>query len=149
MEIRARKKAADLKEVKKAGSRPPVIQLPRARGGREDRQEEVERFSAVIAIRCNTMLYNTIQNAVTASQTAQDFTYSSPSDYIRAALQAHRDGMVLTELDEKGPKMSTTLRVDQETKEFYSSLPDRSRSKILERAIRTFMKNPPNEQKLS
>ena len=144
MEIRARKKAENLREAKKASSRAPVIQLPSPGDRGTDRQREVEGFSDVIAIRCNTILYNTIQNAVTASQAAQDFTYSSPSDYIRAALQAYRDGMVLTELDEKGPKMSSTIRVNQETKEFYGSLPDRSRSKILERAIRTFMKNPPN-----
>ena len=64
MEIRARKKADDIKKVKKVGSSAPVIQFPGSEGRREDRQREVERFSYVIAIRCNTMLYNTIQNAI-------------------------------------------------------------------------------------
>jgi hypothetical protein len=77
-----------------------------------------------------------------SAHTAQDFTYTSIADYIRAALVAYKDGMVLTELDQHGPKMETSLRVDKELWLFYKTLPDRMRSKILERAIRTFMKQP-------
>lgn len=140
MDLRAARKAKELKEAKASSSRP-LLQFPTSdHDGREDRLK-AERFPEVIAIRCNTILYSTIQNAIISQHTAQDFTYSSPSDFMRASLQAYKDGMPLTELDQKGPKISSTVRVDQETKEFFSSLPDRSRSKILERAIRTFMKN--------
>jgi hypothetical protein len=99
-----------------------------------------EAYREVLNIRLNALLYNTIQNMVTASHTAQDFTYASPADFIRAALLAYRDGQSLTELEGKGEKITTTIRVDRATKEFYASLPDRLRSKLLERAIRTFLK---------
>ena len=78
---------------------------------------------------------------LTAAHTVEDFTYVSVSDFIRAALLAYQDGMPLTELDKKGePKISTTIRVDGELKAFYRSLPDRLRSQLVERAIRTFLK---------
>ena len=77
---------------------------------------------------------------LTASHIAQDFTYTSSADLIRAALAAYRDGMPLTELEEKGEKLTTTIRVDRATKDFYSSLPDRMRVKLLERALRSFLK---------
>jgi hypothetical protein len=48
--------------------------------------------------------------------------------------------MSLTELEEKGEKLTTTVRVDRTTKDFYSSLPGRMRTRILERAIRSFLK---------
>jgi len=75
-----------------------------------------------------------------ASHTAQDFTYTSIADLIRAALAAYRDGMPLTELEEKGEKLTTTIRVDRAIKDFYSSLPDRMRVRLLERALRSFLK---------
>jgi hypothetical protein len=77
---------------------------------------------------------------IRSSHTAQDFTYASPADFIRTALKAYKDGMVLTELDQDGPKLETTLRLDRELWLFYKSLPSRVRGKILDRVIRTFMK---------
>jgi hypothetical protein len=87
------------------------------------------------------MLYDTIQNTLLAAHASQDFTYVSVSDFIRTALQNYSDGMSLTELDQKGDKISTTIRVDKELKDFYHNLPDRLKSKLTERAIRTFIKN--------
>ena len=131
MELKARKRNApvepSLGEVNKI---PPRINLPAKTG----------QFQYMIAIRCNSMLYNTIQNMLTASHASQDFTYTSVTDFIRHSLEAYREGMVLTELEEKGEKMFTTMRVDRVTRDFYRSLPDRMRVKILERAIRTFLK---------
>jgi hypothetical protein len=43
-------------------------------------------------------------------------------------------------MDEPGEKLMTTVRVDRDTKDFYSSLPARMRTKILERAVRTVLK---------
>ncbi len=102
--------------------------------------EKTEHYRYMITIQCNTMLYNTIQNMLAASHTAQDFTYTSIADLIRAALAAYRDGMPLTELEEKGEKLTTTIRVDRAIKDFYSSLPDRMRVRLLERALRSFLK---------
>ena len=108
------------------------------------KQEEktiYSKYNHSIYIRCNAMLYNTIQNMLLTSHTAQDFTYVSVADFIRAVLQAYSDGMPLTELEQKGEKISTTIRVDEKLKAFYQSLPDRLRCKLVERAIRTFMKS--------
>jgi hypothetical protein len=93
-----------------------------------------------ITVRYGTLLYDTLQNMIRSSHTAQDFTYGSPSDFVRAALKAYKDGMVLTELEQDGPKLETSLRVDRELWLFYKSLPTQMRGKILERVIRTFMK---------
>ena len=106
------------------------------------KQAEVtgSRYTHSIYIRCNAMLYQTISNMLTSAHTAQDFTYVSVADFIRAALSAYKDGMPLTELDERGEKINTTVRADEALKNFYSSLPDRLRSKLVERALRTFLK---------
>ncbi|MCP4370288.1 MAG: hypothetical protein GY797_19560, partial [Deltaproteobacteria bacterium] len=69
------------------------------------------------------------------------FTYVSATDFIRKALASYKDGMELTELDVKGEKINTSIRVDQDLKDFYSNLPDRMRSKLFERSIRTYIKN--------
>jgi hypothetical protein len=94
----------------------------------------------LINVRYNTILYNTLQHMLRSSQAGQDFTFASVADVIRAALQAYRDGMVLSELDQGGPKTQTTLRVGRDLWQFYEGFPDRMRSKILERVIRTFVK---------
>ncbi len=88
----------------------------------------------------NAILYNTIQNIISSLHTSQDFAYVSTSDFIRKALISYKDGMELTELDEKGEKINTSIRVDQGLKDFYSNLPDRMRSKLIERSIRTHIK---------
>jgi hypothetical protein len=93
--------------------------------GESSVEKDPPRYS--ITVRYDTLLYDTLQNMIRSAHTAQDFTYTSLADFIRAALRAYKNGMVLTELDQNSPKMET-------------SLPGRMRSKILERAIRTFMK---------
>ncbi len=89
----------------------------------------------------NAILYNTIPNIISSLHTSQDFTYISTSGFIRKALISYKDGMELTELDEKGEKTNTNIRIDQGLKDFYSNLPDRIRSKLIERSIRTHIKN--------
>jgi hypothetical protein len=137
MEIRSRKRKpaeAPAKGKPRQPKNPPqqLVSAP------EPKRAGAYRES--IGIRCNTMLYNSIQNMLSASHAAQDFTYTSAVDFIRSALQAYKDSMVLTELDQKGEKTALTLRTDAELKAFYTSFPDRLRSKILESAIRTYMK---------
>jgi hypothetical protein len=117
---------------------PPVIPKPAA-------EEEASREGPYhsITVRYDALLYDTLQNMIRSSHTAQDFTYPSLADFVRAALTAYKNGMVLTEIDQGGSKLETSLRVNRELWLFYKSLPGRMRSKILERAIRTFMKHPP------
>jgi hypothetical protein len=130
VELRARNKRTD------AGVPPSAV--PVAEVGSQT-EKDFSRHS--ITVRYDTLLYDTLQNMISSSHTAQDFTYTSIADFIRAALRAYKDGLALTELDHNGPKTETSLRVDQDLWLFYKSLPRRMRAKILERAIRTFMKH--------
>ena len=129
MELRARSKR---KEVLAPLATAPVT------AGEKRAEKDTLRYS--ITVRYDTLLYDTLQNMIRSAHTAQDFTYTSLADFIRAALRAYKDGMVLTELDQSGPKMETSLRVERDLWLFYKSLPGRMRSKILERVIRTFMR---------
>jgi hypothetical protein len=97
-------------------------------------------FRYSITVRYGTVLYDTIQNAVDSAHATQDFTFVSPSDFVRAALRAYKEGMSLTELDIPGAKRETKLRVDDELYQFYQELPRGMRSRLLERAIRTYIK---------
>jgi len=106
--------------------------------GEKRAEKDTPRYS--ITVRYDTLLYDTLQNMIRSAHTAQDFTYTSLADFIRAALRAYKDGMVLTELDQSGHKMETSLRVERDLWLFYKSLPGRMRSKILERVVRTFMR---------
>jgi hypothetical protein len=129
MELRARHK-------RKEGLVPQAV-AP-VTGGESGVERDSPRYS--ITVRYDTLLYDTLQNMIRSAHTAQDFTYTSLADFIRAALRAYKAGMVLTELDQNGPKTETSLRVERDLWLFYKSLPGRMRSKILERAIRTFMR---------
>jgi len=135
MELRARNIDKKSQE-KKRGPSAPRSAAPVAAVKKEVREGQ----HSSITIRYGTLLCDTLQNMIRSSHTAQDFTYPSLADFIRAALRAYKDGMALTELDRRGIKMETSLRVDRELWLFYKSLPSRMRAKILERVIRTFMK---------
>lgn len=104
-------------------------------------EADARRFSYSITVRYSTNLYGTVHNMIESSHIAQDFTYLSPSDFVRAALRAYKEGMVLTEVGVDSAKRETKLRVDEELYRFYQSLPKGIRSKLLERAIRTLIKN--------
>jgi hypothetical protein len=136
MELRAKNINRKAQRKGRGPATPPAtpsIVVPEVTSSRESPYHS-------ITIRYGTLLYDTLQNMIRSSHTAQDFTYASAADFIRAALKAYKDGMVLTELDQVGSKLETSLRVDRELWLFYKSLPSRMRGKILERVIRTFMK---------
>ncbi len=130
MKLKATKKQQNKKPKKKTSSASVLV---------ETKPEKSK--NSTLNFQINAILYNTIQNIISSLHTSQDFTYVSASDFIRKALLSYKDGMELTELDEKGDKINTSIRVDQDFKDFYSNLPDRMRSKLIERSIRTYMKN--------
>ena len=108
----------------------------------EPAQPETNKiYEHSITIQCNALLYNTMQNIIQAQHTGNDFTYTSVTDLIRAALLAYQSGMELTEIEQPGKKKQTSIRVDDSLYKFYKSLPNQLRTKILEKAIRTFIKN--------
>ena len=104
-------------------------------------EADARRFTHSITVRYSTHLYITVHNMIESAHIAQDFTYLSPSDFVRAALRAYKEGMALTEISANGAKRETKLRVDDELYRFYHSLPKGIRSKLLERAIRTLIKS--------
>ena len=108
----------------------------------EPAQPETNKiYEHCITIQCNALLYSTLQNTIKAQHTGNDFTYTSVTDLIRAALLAYQSGMELTEIEQPGKKKQTSIRVDDSLYKFYKSLPNQLRTKILEKAIRTFIKN--------
>jgi hypothetical protein len=135
MELRAARLVKQGGEKKDGAAHPPS-------GAVAERKVEKEKGgqSYSVRVRYDTILYDTLQNMIRSAHAAQDFAYPSLADFIRAALQAYKEGMVLTELDQNGPKVETSLRMNRELWQFYKSLPDRMRPKILERVIRTFVK---------
>jgi hypothetical protein len=99
-----------------------------------------ETLSEKINLRINETLYGQIQNLIRGQHIVGDFSYRSANAVIRAALEAHRDGMKLTSLDEPGRKyVSTSLRVNEVTHSFFKELPDGAKRIIVERAIRTYL----------
>ena len=112
-----------------------------------DKLEVNQSYNHSITIQCNSVLYTTLPKGVEALHDRHDFTYSSVTDVIRAALKAYQDGMELSELVQPGKKKQTSIRLDDSLYQFYRSLPNQLRTQILERAIRTFIKNP--EQKVN
>lgn len=100
----------------------------------------IETYSHSITVRYSTLLYTTLQNMISAAHMANDFTYTSVTDVVRAALQAYMDGMDLTEPNEPGEKRQTSIRVTTEMHQFYKTWPNQMRTKILERVIRSFLK---------
>ena len=103
--------------------------------------EPPKSYEHFITIQCNALLYSTLQNTIKAQHTGNDFTYTSVTDLIRAALLAYQSGMELTEIELPGKKKQTSIRVDDSLYKFYKSLPNQLRTKILEKAIRTYIKN--------
>ncbi len=132
MDLKARKKRKKIEVESIKSSVKEVV--------KQSSQPEPKFYTHPITIQCNTLLYTTMQNMVKAMHTANDFTYTSVTDVIRAAIKAYQEGMELTELDEKGKKKQTSIRLEEDTYNFYKELPDQMRTKIIERAIRTFLK---------
>ncbi|MEM6866783.1 MAG: hypothetical protein AAF528_00165 [Cyanobacteria bacterium P01_C01_bin.121] len=133
MKLTARKKHSSTKPIEKDASQRAETQPTQT-------VDESDTLTQILQIRCNTLLYTTLQNMIASMHTAGDYSYTSVADVIRAAIQAYKDGAELTEQVEPGSKKATTIRVNDELYGFYESWPKRMRSTILERVIRNFIK---------
>jgi len=102
MDLKARKKQKK-KEIKS-------VEVPVKEVVKKTSAAESKSYAHSITIQCNTLLYTTMQNMIKAMHTANDFTYTSVTDVIRAAIRAYQKGMELTELDQKGKKKQTSIR---------------------------------------
>jgi hypothetical protein len=96
MELRARNKR---KEVLGPLATAPVT----AADNRAEK--DTPRYS--ITVRYDTLLYDTLQNMIRSAHTAQDFTYTSLADFIRAALRAYN-------ADFRGMKPTHSARCDSQ-----------------------------------
>ncbi len=132
MDLKARKKPQPSPELVKPSVVPEVAEVAVSATARQESSE--------ITIRFDRMLYEQLQNSLAASHVVGDFSYVSVSDVIRAAMRAYQDGMELTELAPSGNKKGYTLRIDAELRAFYDTLPNRLKSQIIERAVRSYMK---------
>lgn len=103
-------------------------------------QEPDNAYTELLSIRCNAVLYSALQKWLSNAHIAGDFTYTSVADVIRQALESHRQGMLLTELDESGKYKLTTIRVTKTQGQFYKKLPSQMKRQILDRAIKTYLK---------
>ena len=80
MDLKAKKKKHNsVQQISKSSELIP-IETPSS--------ETVNTYEHSISIQCNTLLYTTLQNTVKALHTGNDFTYTSVTDIIRAAIKA-------------------------------------------------------------
>jgi len=105
------------------------------------KNEEIPKKNCIIALRIDTLLYNTLHNYLSAMHLVSDYTFSSISDILRHILSQIESG----ELQNKGIILSDnktyieiTIRVNYNQKKFWSSLPNRLKRSIMEKAIIAF-----------
>lgn len=92
-------------------------------------------------IRINIHLFETIQNAVHSAISGGNYRYGSAADFIREAIKDYAENKQLLVGVKEGVRKLMSLRLDEDLKRFWDSLPDRQRPNILERAIRTKLLN--------
>lgn len=94
-----------------------------------------------ITIRLSILLIDTLKNIVISNKAGGNFEYTNVSDLIRNALEAYKNGMTLIVQRAKDEKKETSFRVSKELKDFYCSLPENTKSEIIERAVHTYIKH--------
>jgi len=105
------------------------------------KNKDIPKKDCVLALRIDTLLYNTLHNYLSAMHLVSDYTFSSISDILRHVLLQVENG----ELQSKGITLSNnktyieiTIRVNDNQKKFWSSLPNRLKRSIMEKAIIEF-----------
>jgi hypothetical protein len=99
--------------------------------------ENSTNFTHVTQIRIDAHLFDSIHNAVESAIFGGDYSIESASHFIREALKDHATGTPLKMAHENGVKKSLSIRINEDLKRFWDTLPKRHRNNILERAIRT------------
>jgi hypothetical protein len=94
-----------------------------------------------ITVRLSILLIDTLKNIIISNKAGGNFEYTNVSDLIRNALEAYKNGMTLIVQRTKDEKKETSFRVSKELKNFYCSLPENTKSEIIERAVHTYIKH--------
>ncbi len=97
-------------------------------------------FSEMIQIGVERKLDAFLENMITSAINGGDYRYGSTSDLIREALDDLRNGVPVTEPASTDPKKIRTIRVTAVAKAFWQTLPRGHRRALLDRAIRTKLK---------
>lgn len=103
--------------------------------------DDLPKKDCVIALRIDTLLYNTLQNYLSAMHNVSDYTFSSISDILRhILLQIESGELQNSEVVRSDNKtyIEITIRVNESQKQFWSSLPNRLKRAIMEKAIVSF-----------
>jgi hypothetical protein len=97
--------------------------------------------NCIVALRIDTLLYNTLHNYLSAMHNVSDYTFSSVSDILRHILLQIENGTLpnkgVIRSDNK-TYIDITIRVNDNQKKFWSSLPNRLKRMIMEKAIVAF-----------
>jgi len=116
----------------------------------EDKGDTIEKYNTFnesksnkhkITVRLSMLLIDTLKNIIISNKAGGNFEYTNVSDLMRNALDAYKNGMILTVQRAKDEKKETSFKVTQELKDFYSSLPQNAKSEIIERAVNTYIKH--------
>lgn len=94
-----------------------------------------------ITVRLSILLIDTLKNIIISNKAGGNFEYTNVSDLIRNALESYKNGMTLIVQRTKDEKKETSFRVSKELKDFYCSLPENTKSEIIERAVNTYIKH--------
>jgi len=96
-----------------------------------------ERFDHMVQIRIHKHLFESIKNSVESAIFGGNYEIESASHFLREALRDHLNGKQLKVAHENGSKKAISLKLDNDLKAFWDTLPKRHRQNILERAVRT------------
>jgi hypothetical protein len=103
--------------------------------------DNLDKKDCIIALRINTILYNTLHNYLSAMHNVADYTFTSVSDILRYILLQMENGKLSNKgtlhFDDK-TYVEITFRVDEKQKKFWSNLPNRLKRTIMEKAILNF-----------
>ena len=92
-----------------------------------------------ITFRCDTFLLEKIKNTLVSQHLAGNYQYVNLSYFFRSTLHAYQHGMTLTyQRESNNPRKEVSFRLTEELLTFYNSLPPRSKTAILERALGTY-----------
>lgn len=103
--------------------------------------KQTNEYEHKITIRISSLLLDSLKNIITSNKAGGNFEYTNVSDLIRKALESYKDGMTLVAQRPKDQKRETSFRVSNELRNFYRSIPDNTKSEIMERAISTYIKH--------
>jgi Arc/MetJ-type ribon-helix-helix transcriptional regulator len=103
--------------------------------------KQTNEYEHKITVRISSLLLDSLKNIITSNKAGGNFEYTNVSDLIRKALESYKDGMSLIAQRPEDQKRETSFRISNELRDFYQSLPDNTKSEIMERAISTYIKH--------